>query len=81
MPYALKHIDCVLFTSTGIRPNSDLTKIVGEEYTMELHGLAAVCVQHELDHLKGKLFVDALSRMKQDRIRKKLEKNRRLVIA
>lgn len=53
----------------------------GEEYTMELHGLAAVCVQHELDHLKGKLFVDALSRMKQDRIRKKLEKNRRLVIA
>lgn len=50
----------------------------GEEYTMELDGLAAVCVQHELDHLKGKLFVDALSRMKQDRIRKKLEKNRRM---
>lgn len=49
----------------------------GEEYTMELDGLAAVCVQHELDHLKGKLFIDALSRMKQDRIRKKLEKNRR----
>lgn len=50
----------------------------GEEYTMELDGLAAVCVQHELDHLEGKLFIDALSRMKQDRIRKKLEKNRRL---
>ena len=50
----------------------------GEEYTLELDGLAAVCVQHELDHLKGKLFIDALSRMKQDRIRKKLEKNRRL---
>ena len=33
----------------------------GEEYTMELDGLAAVCVQHEVDHLKGKLFVDALS--------------------
>ena len=49
----------------------------GEEYSMELVGLAAVCVQHELDHLKGKLFIDALSRMKQDRIRKKLEKNRR----
>ena len=53
----------------------------GEEYTTELDGLAAVCVQHELDHLKGKLFVDALSRMKQDRIRKKLEKNRRLATA
>ena len=53
----------------------------GEEYTIELNGLAAVCVQHELDHLKGKLFVDALSRMKQDRIRKKLEKSRRLATA
>lgn len=50
----------------------------GEEYTMELDGLAAVCVQHELDHLEGKLFIDSLSRMKQDRIRKKLEKSRRL---
>ena len=50
----------------------------GEEYSMELDGLAAVCVQHELDHLKGKLFVDSLSRMKQDRIRKKLEKSRRM---
>ncbi len=50
----------------------------GEEYTIELDGLAAVCVQHELDHLEGKLFIDVLSRMKQDRIKKKLEKNRRL---
>ena len=50
----------------------------GEEYSQDFEGLAAVCVQHELDHLKGKLFVDALSRMKQDRIKKKLEKARRL---
>ncbi|OED41431.1 peptide deformylase [Endozoicomonas sp. (ex Bugula neritina AB1)] len=50
----------------------------GDEYTHDYDGLAAVCVQHELDHLKGKLFVDALSRMKQDRIKKKLEKSRRL---
>ena len=50
----------------------------GEEYSQEFKGLAAVCVQHELDHLKGILFVDALSRMKQDRIKKKLEKARRL---
>ena len=50
----------------------------GEEYTQEFEGLAAVCVQHELDHLSGKLFIDVLSRMKQDRIKKKLQKNRRL---
>ncbi|MDD7805980.1 MAG: peptide deformylase [Endozoicomonas sp. (ex Botrylloides leachii)] len=50
----------------------------GEEYSMDLDGLASVCVQHELDHLEGKLFVDYLSRLKQDRIRKKLEKNKRL---
>ena len=50
----------------------------GDEYSQDFDGLAAVCVQHELDHLEGKLFVDALSRMKQDRIKKKLEKSRRL---
>lgn len=50
----------------------------GKEYTVELDGLPAVCVQHELDHLEGKLFIDALSRLKQDRIRKKLEKSKRL---
>ncbi len=50
----------------------------GAEFTMDVDGLASVCVQHELDHLEGKLFVDYLSRLKQDRIRKKLEKNKRL---
>ena len=50
----------------------------GDEFTMELDGLASVCVQHELDHLEGKLFIDYLSRLKQDRIKKKLEKNKRL---
>lgn len=47
----------------------------GNEYTQELDGLGALCVQHELDHLEGKLFVDSLSRLKQDRIRKKMAKN------
>ena len=37
-------------------------------------GLLAVCIQHECDHLNGKLFVDYLSNLKRDRIRKKLEK-------
>jgi peptide deformylase len=46
------------------------------------HGkVLAVCVQHEMDHLEGKLFVDYLSALKRDRIRRKLEKNRREHIA
>lgn len=50
----------------------------GQQYTMELDGLGSVCVQHELDHLDGKLLIDGLSPLKQDRIKKKLEKNKRL---
>ncbi|WP_299731507.1 peptide deformylase [uncultured Endozoicomonas sp.] len=49
----------------------------GNEYSKDFDGLAAVCVQHELDHLEGKLFIDTLSRLKQDRIRKKLGKKNR----
>ena len=49
----------------------------GNEYSKDFDGLAAVCVQHELDHLEGKLFIDTLSRLKQDRIRKKLGKKKR----
>jgi peptide deformylase len=41
-------------------------------------GLLAICIQHELDHLNGKLFVDYISRLKRDRVRKKLEKKHRL---
>ena len=50
----------------------------GEEFTMEPEGLLAVCIQHEIDHLDGKLFVDYLSSLKRTRIRKKLEKQQRL---
>ena len=50
----------------------------GKPYEMELDGLLAVCVQHEIDHLDGKLFVDYLSNLKRQRIRKKLEKEARL---
>ncbi len=46
----------------------------GEEFTIEPQGLLAVCIQHEIDHLDGKLFVDYLSPLKRQRIRKKLEK-------
>lgn len=50
----------------------------GDEQEMEAEGLLAVCIQHEIDHLDGKLFVDYLSEAKRQRIRKKLLKERRL---
>ena len=46
----------------------------GKEFSMEAEGLLAVCIQHEMDHLNGKLFVDYLSALKRNRIKKKLEK-------
>ncbi|HEX5786668.1 MAG TPA: peptide deformylase [Woeseiaceae bacterium] len=49
----------------------------GEETEMDVEGLLAVCIQHEMDHLEGKLFVDYLSEAKRSRIRKRLEKDRR----
>jgi len=49
----------------------------GQTFEMELTGLHAVCLQHEMDHLEGKLFVDYLSVLKRDRIRRKLEKTQR----
>jgi len=49
----------------------------GEPYEMECDGLLSVCIQHELDHLDGKLFVDHISKLKRERIRKKLEKEHR----
>lgn len=49
----------------------------GQPFTLEPDGLLAVCIQHEIDHLNGKLFVDHISSMKRDRIRKKLEKQKK----
>lgn len=49
----------------------------GKPFEIDTGGLLAVCIQHELDHLDGKLFVDYLSPLKRDRIRKKLEKEAR----
>jgi peptide deformylase len=45
--------------------------------TIEADGLLAVCIQHEMDHLRGRVFVEHLSRLKQSRIRSKLEKESR----
>ena len=49
----------------------------GAPFALEADGLLSVCIQHECDHLEGKLFVDYLSSLKRGRIRKKLEKQRR----
>ena len=52
----------------------------GESMEADFEGLLAVCVQHEIDHLDGRLFVDYLSEAKRQRIRKRLEKDRRAQI-
>jgi len=49
----------------------------GQPFELEAEGLLAVCIQHEIDHLDGKVFVSYLSRLKQDRIRGKLKKHQR----
>ncbi|MCK3655343.1 peptide deformylase [Pasteurellaceae bacterium Macca] len=46
----------------------------GEEFTLEADGLLAICIQHEIDHLNGVLFVDHISKLKRDRIREKMLK-------
>jgi len=63
------------------RPNRIRLKALnrdGEPYELIAEELLAVCIQHELDHLNGKLFVDHISRLKRDRIRSKLEKKHKL---
>lgn len=65
------------FYEEVVRPQHILVKALdrhGEAFTIEPEGLLAVCIQHEIDHLNGKLFVDYISNIKRQRIRKKLEK-------
>jgi peptide deformylase len=49
----------------------------GEPFEMEADGMLAVCIQHEMDHLEGKLFVDYLSELKRQLIRRRLQKERK----
>ena len=51
--------------------------LAGEPFEMDADGLLAICIQHEMDHLEGKLFVDYLSELKRQLIRRRLEKERR----
>lgn len=65
------------FYETVVRPGHIRVKALGrdgEPFQIEPQGLLAVCIQHELDHLNGKLFVDHISPFKRSRIRAKLEK-------
>lgn len=69
------------FYETVTRPSKvrvDALDRNGQPFTIEDDGLLAVCIQHEMDHLNGKLFVDYLSALKRNRIRGKLEKAHRL---
>jgi peptide deformylase len=68
------------FYETVRRPEHIRVKALdreGQPFTLEPEGLLAVCIQHEIDHLQGKLFVDYLSTLKRNRIRGKLEKQHR----
>ena len=65
------------FYETVVRPEHIRVKALdrdGKPFEIEPQGLLAVCIQHELDHLNGKLFVDHISPFKRTRIRAKLEK-------
>jgi peptide deformylase len=80
LPYDEGCLSIPGFYETIDRPASIIVSALdrnGEAFTLEPDGLLATCIQHELDHLKGKLFVDYVSSMKRERIRKKLEKSHR----
>ena len=68
------------FYETVSRPESILVRAhdrAGELIEIEAEGILSTCIQHEIDHLDGKLFVDYLSALKRNRIRNKLEKEQR----
>jgi peptide deformylase len=65
---------------TVVRADTVTIKAVnrdGEPFEFSAEGLRATCVQHEIDHLDGKLFVDYLSNLKRERIKKRLEKHQK----
>ena len=64
-----------LTRATNIRVRA--LNLEGESFEMDADGLLGVCVQHEMDHLKGKVFVDYLSELKRQLIRRRLDKERR----
>jgi peptide deformylase len=62
------------------RADTDTVKALdrhGQPFELQADGVLAVCIQHEMDHLEGKLFVDYLSPLKREMVRKKLAKQRK----
>ena len=66
--------------SRAARITVKFLNLEGKEISLEADGLLAVCIQHEMDHLLGKVFVEYLSQLKQSRIRQKLKKRARETI-
>ncbi|CBL47348.1 N-formylmethionyl-tRNA deformylase 1 [gamma proteobacterium HdN1] len=69
------------FHENVVRPDVIHVKALnaqGEAFELQADGLLSVCLQHEMDHLNGVLFVDHISRLKRDRIRRKLEKQHKV---
>lgn len=80
LPYDEGCLSVPGFYETVERPAKITVKALdknGEPFILEPDGLLATCIQHELDHLDGKLFIDYVSPIKRQRIRKKLEKSQR----
>ena len=74
---------CLSILNSATVPRAEKVKIRaldrdGEPFELEADGLLAICIQHEMDHMVGKLFIDYLSPLKQQRIRQKVEKLDRL---
>ena len=79
LPYDEGCLSVPGFYETVERPANVIIRALdrdGNAFEEEAVGLLAVCIQHEIDHLEGRLFVDYLSPLKRDRIRKKLKKQR-----
>lgn len=71
------------FHETVSRPEKIIVKALdrdGNPFELKPEGLLAVCIQHEVDHLNGKLFVDHISQLKRKRIRAKLEKQHKQLV-
>ena len=68
------------FYETISRPKKikvEAQNCMGEKFSIEAEGILSVCIQHEIDHLDGVLFIDYLSKLKKDIILKKLSKNKK----
>ena len=75
---------CRIFFDEVERPAKCRVKFLdydGKEQVLDAEGMLATCIQHEMDHLEGVLFIDHLSRLKRERVLKKLKKEQRLAAA